>query len=217
MLMARKSTSKKKKDKPKYDEDGKWVDQDNRILSGIRRAYRLSPQMQETLQAARVELPPKILKSGKPGKRNQIRYRCAVCEVLFSQKNVQVDHISSATPLWTSVKEMSWDDVVDGIFCGTDNLQVLCSTAKIRNGGLPSCHAKKSAEENYIRKLIKKDLESSLDRDNLIKTFKTPHNSKMLIESYKEKYQEFLAEKEEKRLAKEERKRIREEKRKAKK
>ena len=48
---------KKKKDKPLYDENGKWVDQDSRVLSGIRRAYRLSPQMQEVLKKARVELP----------------------------------------------------------------------------------------------------------------------------------------------------------------
>jgi ribosomal protein L44E len=151
-----KKAKKNKKDKPLYDENGKWVDQDSRILSGIRRAYRLSPQMQETLNAARVELPPAKLKNGKPGKRVRVRFKCAVCGELFSSKNVQVDHISPATPIGITIKSMTWDDVVKGIFCGVDNLQVLCSTPMIRNGGLPSCHAKKSAEENWIRKALDK-------------------------------------------------------------
>lgn len=201
--MSRKSKSKK--DKPLYDEDGKWVDQDSRVLSGIRRAYRLSPQMKETLDAARVELPPAKLKNGKPGKRVRVRYKCAACGELFSSKNVQVDHIEPATPLGKTIKEMTWDEVVDGIFCGVENLQVLCSTPKIRNGGLPSCHAKKSAEENWIRKQFVKIVAAG-----------NPFISEKMIPDLKKDYKQYLIEKEEARLAKEERKRIREEKRLAK-
>jgi ribosomal protein L44E len=206
--MSRKSKSKKpKKDKPLYDEDGKWVDQDSRVLSGIRRAYRLSPQMQETLKAARVELPPEKLKTGKPGKRVRVRYKCAACGELFSSKNVQVDHISPATPMHTSIREMTWDEVVDGIFCGVDNLQVICSTPMIRNGGLPSCHAKKSAEENWIRKKL---AVKKLEYENIECYCKfTGELASSYIKEYKEEYQQYLIEKEEKRLAKEERKRVR--------
>jgi hypothetical protein len=211
--MSRKSKSKK--DKPLYDENGKWVDQDNRVLSGIRRAYRLSPQMQETLKAARVELPPEPLKNGKPGKRVRVRFKCAACGGLFPQKtgkttNIQVDHIEPATPLWTSIKEMTWDEVVKGIFCGVENLQVLCSVPIKKNGGLPSCHAKKSAEENWIRKEIKKLMES----DNLFD--RLPEVRQRKVEEFKEDFKQYLIEKEEKRLAKEERKRIREAKKLAK-
>jgi hypothetical protein len=210
--------AKKKKDKPKYDENGKWVDQDARVLSGIRRAYRLSPQMQEALADARVELPPEPLKNGKPGKRVRVRFKCAACEGLFPQKSgkttcIQVDHIEPATPLWTSVKEMTWDEVVKGIFCGVDNLQVLCSIPMKKNDGKPSCHAKKSAEENYIRKLIKADLE---EEPNLIGLFKHHPDRDKFMERYKERYQEFLLDKAEKEAAKAERKRIREEKKAAK-
>ena len=198
--MARKSKSKK--DKPLYDENGKWVDQDSRILSGIRRAYRLSPQMQETLAAARVELPPENLKNGKPGKRVRVRFRCAMCGGLFSSKNVQVDHIEPATPLGKTIKEMTWDEVADGIFCGIDNLQVLCSTPKNKNNGLPSCHANKSAEENWIRKKL-----ATGEYDPLMVN---------RIEVLKEEYRQYLIEREEAILAKEKRKRIREAKRLAK-
>jgi len=193
-----KKTKQQKKDKPLYDENGKWVDQDSRVLSGIRRAYRLSPQMQEALKAARVELSPLPLKNGKSGKRVRVRFKCAACGELFSSKNVQVDHIEPATPLGKTIKEMTWDEVVDGIFCIADNLQVLCSTPIKKNGGLPSCHAKKSAEENWIRKKL-----ATGDYDPLMVN---------RIEVLKDKYQVYLIEKEEKRLAKEERKRIREEK-----
>lgn len=195
-----KKTKQQKKDKPLYDENGKWVDQDSRVLSGIRRAYRLSPQMQEALKAARVELSPLLLKNGKSGKRVRVRFKCAACGELFSSKNVQVDHIEPATPLGKTIKEMTWDEVVDGIFCIADNLQVLCSTPIKKNGGLPSCHAKKSAEENWIRKKL-----ATGDYDPLMVN---------RIEVLKDKYQVYLIEKEEKRLAKEERKRIRELKRK---
>jgi len=188
---------KSKKDKPPYDENGKWVDQDMRILGGIRKAYRFSPQMKETIDAARVELPPKLLKNGKPGKRNQVRFKCAACKELFSKKNVQADHVSPATPLWASIKEMTWDNVVKGIFCKASNLQVLCSTPMIRNNGKPSCHAKKSREENWIRKKLTKwtpDVEE-------------------VIEKLKIDYQQYLVELEEKKIAKEERKKLREAKR----
>ena len=210
--MSRKSKSKKK-DKPKYDENGKWVDQDSRILSGIRRAYRLSPQMQETLKAARVELPPKIKKNGQPGKRNQVRYRCIECDGLFSTKNVQVDHIDPATPLGTTIEEMSWDDVVEGIFCDVENLQVLCSTPKIRNGGLPSCHAKKSAEENWIRRKLAAWKEGgSINGVLYIQSGKM----EIKISKLKEEYKDYLIDKAEKEEAKAERKRVREAKKLAK-
>lgn len=213
-MMSRKKSKSKKKDKPLYDENGKWVDQDMRVLGGIRRAYRVSPQMKDTLDAARVELPPALLKSGKPGKRNRVRFRCAMCGGLFSSKNVQVDHIEPATPLGRTIAEMSWDEVVEGIFCGVENLQVLCSTPKSKNNGLPSCHAKKSAEENWIRKRlveIKKQYEDPLHFCKFTIELIEYH-----VDELKKEYKQYLEDKENERLAKEERKRIRLEKRAAK-
>ena len=187
-----------KKKKPLYDENGKWVNQDSRILSGIRKAYRLSPQMQEALREARVELPPLPLKSGKPGKRVRVRFKCSSCGELFSGKRVQVDHIEPATPLEKTVGEMSWDEVIDGIFCKVDNLQVLCSIPMSKNGGVPSCHAKKSAKENWIRRKLKSG----------------EYDPKMLnrMEVIEEEYNQYLVEKEDLRLAKEARKKERERK-----
>lgn len=43
---------------------------------------------------------------------------------------------------------MSWDTIVERIFCEPENLQVLCS----------KCHTKKSQKENRERKKIKDEL-----------------------------------------------------------
>jgi len=142
---------KPKKDKPLYDENGNWVEERGRIKGAIRRAFRLAPQMKETLQAARVELSPALKKDGTPGKRPRVRYRCAHCEELFSQKRVQVDHISTVVPLWKPEAQMTYDETIRGVFCKKDNLQVLCSTPMSKNNGLPSCHQKKTNEEKFMR------------------------------------------------------------------
>lgn len=145
-----------KKEKSLYDTNGRWVEERGRVKGAIRRTFRLSPQMKEVLQRARVELPPKIKKDGDPGKKNQVRYTCAICKQLFSQKDVQVDHIVPVVPLWMPEAEMSYDEMVRGVFCKLDNLQVICSTPMKRNNGNASCHKLKTDEENFIRDELKK-------------------------------------------------------------
>lgn len=148
----------KKVAKPKntspYDANGRWVEERGRIKGAIRRVFRLSPQMKEVLAKARVELPPKTKKDGEPGKKNQVRYRCACCGELFSQKHVQVDHINPVVPLYLREELMSYDSLARGIFCRVENLQVVCSTPKKLSGGKPSCHSLKTNEENYIRSIL---------------------------------------------------------------
>ena len=113
----------------------------------------------------------------------------------------------------TTIEEMSWDDVVEGIFCDVENLQVLCSTPKIRNGGLPSCHAKKSAEENWIRRKLAAWKEGgSINGVLYIQSGKM----EIKISKLKEEYKDYLIDKAEKEEAKAERKRVREAKKLAK-
>ena len=66
-----------------------------------------------------------------------------------------------------------------------------------KNGGLPSCHAKKSREENWMRKKLTDGWSEDIEDQILKLGFE---------------YKQYRVELEEKRLAKEERKRIREEK-----
>lgn len=184
---------KAKKEKSLYDEKGRWVEERGRIKGAIRRAFRLSPQMKEVLKKARVELPPALKKDGHPGKKNQVRYTCAICKDLFSQKNVQVDHISPVVPLWKAEADMSYDEIVRGVFCNLDNLQVICSTPMKRNNGNPSCHKLKTDEENFIRDELKKIV-------NLLDY--TGEEIDRMIVDIKAKYLIYLKEKEEKKKAK---------------
>jgi hypothetical protein len=137
-----------------YDENGHWVQEKGRIKGSIRRSFRLSPQMKEVLLEARVELSPAIKKDGTPGKRPRVRYRCAMCNKLWSQKNVNVDHCQPVVPLWKKEADMTYDEIVRGVFCKKDNLQVLCSIAMKQNGGMPSCHKLKTDQENWIRRRL---------------------------------------------------------------
>lgn len=196
--MSRKSKSKKEE----YDENGHWVQERNRIKGAIRRVFRLFPQMKEVLDEARVELPPALKKDGKPGKKPQVRFKCAECGELFSRKNVQVDHIDPVVPLDKAEADMTYDEIVRGICCNKENLQVVCSTPLKRNNGKPSCHKIKTDEENFIRKKL-----NSGEYDSLMIN---------RIEVIKDEFQYYLEEKEEQRIAKEKRKAEREAKRKMK-
>ena len=201
--------AKKKKDKPLYDENGRWVEERGRIRGAIRRSYRLSPQVKETLEEARVELSPTVKKDGKPGKRNRVRYKCAMCNKLFQYKtgkttNIQVDHIKTVVPLHKSESSMNWDEIVRGIYCNKDNLQALCSTPIKKNNGVRSCHGKKTQEENFLRKKWKEAQEE-------FKEFNMPELSPEYIkekeDKWKKEYKIYLEEKEDKRLLKDERRR----------
>jgi hypothetical protein len=150
--------------------------------------------MKETLQKARIELPPAIKKDGTPGKKNQVRYKCAVCGGLFPQKWVQVDHIAPVVPLWMNEASMTYDEIVRGVFCDLDNLQVVCSTPMKANGNKPSCHREKTNEENFIRDYLAK----AEEKDRIMK-----------VEEAKVEYRKYLEEKEKKRAEKEARKRER--------
>ena len=107
------------------------------IMSAIKRCFSRSPTHRAALNAAKC---PR-----KKGPRGGARYRCAECKKDFAPKDVQVDHIQPIVEIGTLSKDMSWDEIVNRIFCSEDNLQVLCR----------DCHAKKSRAENAERRAIK--------------------------------------------------------------
>jgi len=125
-----------------------------------------------------------------------------MCGELFPMKKgssslVQVDHINPVVPLWETEKTMSYDSIVRGIYCGVDNLQVLCSTPLRLNDNKPSCHSMKSKEENFIRKQLSKVIG--------LKDHTTEEIDNMMLEQ-KEEYYKQLKEKEEKANARKKRK-----------
>lgn len=67
-------------------------------------------------------------------------YLCAKCLGAFPNKDVQVDHVSAIID--PSEGFISWDQVINNMFCESDNLQCLC---------IP-CHKIKTALEKQQAK-----------------------------------------------------------------
>lgn len=97
--------------------------------------------------------PPKyeVLNQAKRGKRiNEStgrlaeHYECAECGKEFPAKFICVDHIEPVVPVSGFV---SWDSVVERMFCEVGGLQVLCK----------DCHKIKTEKERLERKLHNKN------------------------------------------------------------
>jgi len=192
------------------------TDEERREIKGaLRRAFRMSPRLNAVMQAARVELPPALKKDGKEGKRNQVRYKCAVCKDLFQQKNVVVDHISPVIPLYRQELSMSIGDIAKNIYCHVDNLQVICSTRiKDLPKGERSCHYIKTQEENFLRKEWEAYKKSKLLTDSWFTFYEADYENSSrarlrileIEDNFRQQYKEYLKEKEEKTILKEKKK-----------
>lgn len=67
-------------------------------------------------------------------------YKCAHCTNIFGPRDVQVDHI---LPVVDPAKGwVSWDDYITRMFCGPEQMQILCKP----------CHKIKTDAENKGRK-----------------------------------------------------------------
>lgn len=107
------------------------------ILRALKRCFSRSDMHRNVLKKAKHET--------KKGPRGGARYECASCHRDFMLKDVQVDHIEPIIPLNKKGIELSWNFIINQIFCDEDNLQVLCH----------SCHKKKSNRENKKRKELR--------------------------------------------------------------
>lgn len=98
------------------------------MIARIRNIWGWSPQRKEALKKAYV--------GGM--------YKCAGCGDLLPSQSVTVDHV---IPVVEPGSVWSWDIYINRmLFCGIDNLQVLCRP----------CHSRKSKEENKCRSQILK-------------------------------------------------------------
>ena len=72
--------------------------------------------------------------------------RCEVCQELSPKYKMAVDHKDPVIPVSTSLELMTWDELVNRIWCAEDNLQAICEP----------CHDKKSKQESAERKAHRK-------------------------------------------------------------
>lgn len=126
-----------RKSPPKPFNNGQWTvsRMASFIKGGLRTLSRKWPPKYETLRKANVgkRLDPA---TGK----ESFRYRCAGCNNVFKQKDVQVDHID---PVVSTIDGfVDWNEYIMRMFCEADGLQVLCT----------ECHNIKTQNERKQRK-----------------------------------------------------------------
>ena len=188
------SKSKKKSEKPLYDENGHWADEKRMVIGAIRRLFRQSPQFKEVSEASRVEVP-RYNKDGNLSKKPYVKKTCEVCSGLFSSTNIAIDHVDPMVPLHLTDDDLTYEEIVRKIICDRSNLQRICNPKKgIKNKPkfLEFCHQKKSHAESFVRNkwkqhFLEKGIVSRAGKDTEYHFF-----GKQFEEKWKEEYNEHL-------------------------
>lgn len=112
------------------------------LLKGaVRRVFSRSDLRRSIISAAAIKHSdasrPRVRKWG----------RCAICKTPTAQYQLEVDHIVPIIPLTKSLEEISWDELVNGVWCKESDLQAVCKI----------CHKLKTKEENAKRRKFKKE------------------------------------------------------------
>lgn len=87
---------------------------------------------------------------------------CPSCKGFIPKSYMQVDHIIPVIKVTESLESLTWDEVVDRLWCEYTNLKAICIT----------CHTLKTKEENRARRAFRKA------KDNETKSSKSPPNTK---------------------------------------
>ena len=108
------------------------------ITSAVRAGFRRFPPKFRVLEKAAVGK-----KINEASGRMAMHYKCIECNQDYPSKEVQVDH---KCPVVGPNGFTTWDDFINNLFCGEENLQVLCK----------DCHSIKTKEETAQRAKTRK-------------------------------------------------------------
>jgi 5-methylcytosine-specific restriction endonuclease McrA len=104
-----------------------------------KKKYNSSTFAKGAMRRASLMWPP-ISECRKLARRDRGKYECAMCHELFGAKECHVDH---RNPVVDIIKGWeSWDVFIDRLFCGVENLDLLCK----------NCHDSKTRMEVEMRK-----------------------------------------------------------------
>ena len=113
----------------------------NLLKGAIRRVFSRSELRRKALDNALVK------DYHDPSRKRVTRWgKCTKCNKLEPLYLLEIDHEEPVVPLGTTLEEMSWDQVVDNVWCDERNLKAMCKP----------CHKLKSKEEMIERRKIKK-------------------------------------------------------------
>jgi len=122
--------AKKPKKKPPFNLN-------SAVRSAIRRVFSRSPIVIEAMKKVRRERPW-LKKDGSKASKPRVEYLCASCGEYHMGKNIQVDH--RIPVIDQAVGFVSWEVFIERLFCGPENLDVLCKP----------CHKQKSDIEKKL-------------------------------------------------------------------
>lgn len=120
------------------------TNQERGLLKGaIRRVFSRSELRQQVINSS-------IIKGHVDRTRPRVKTwcKCAICKLPEAKSNMEVDHKSPIIPLNKSLTEMSWDELINNLWCDIKNLDAVCEI----------CHDRKTAEENAVRRKFKKEV-----------------------------------------------------------
>lgn len=110
---------------------------------------RFNSFIKSSLRSGSVRWPPRFQalansyvgkKQNKSTGRVAKHYLCAHCKEEFPASKVQVDHINPVIDPYKGF--VSWDEVINRMFCEVEGLQILCLL----------CHKEKTNKEKQIAK-----------------------------------------------------------------
>jgi 5-methylcytosine-specific restriction endonuclease McrA len=113
----------------------------NLVKGAIRRVFSRSDLRRAVIEASIV----KYQDHNRP--RVKTWCLCGICEKPTPKSYMEVDHIDPIIPIDSALEHMSWDTVIDRIWCEENNLQAICE----------ECHDKKTSEERKQRAKARKE------------------------------------------------------------
>lgn len=113
----------------------------NLIKGALRRVFSRSELRRQVIDRS-------IITNYKDSKRKAVKFwvKCETCGKHEAKSNVQIDHINPVIKINETLDDLSWDQLIDRLWCDISNLAIICKP----------CHKAKSKEENKERREYKK-------------------------------------------------------------
>jgi len=114
----------------------------NLIKGALRRVFSRSDLRRAAIDNA-------IIPNYKDPKRKAVKFwvKCESCGKMEAKSNIQVDHVLPVIKVTETLESLTWDELVDRIWCDAKNLSVICKP----------CHKVKTGLENKERRQYKRE------------------------------------------------------------
>jgi 5-methylcytosine-specific restriction endonuclease McrA len=111
----------------------------NLVKGAMRRVFSRSELRQQVLKR-------NLIEHSDPKRPRVKKWAwCEVCGEVLPAYTMAVDHRIPLVPIDKTLEDMSWDEVVERLWCDVSNLQLICTP----------CHKLKSSQERKQRKKAK--------------------------------------------------------------